>query len=442
MAHRTKVGDLLPPVETLWLLELNGSPSRLAIDWDPVKSELWFGASDGTRAVRVSSSKQLENWNGSYIHPLRLLPVIVDRFLKKADPPDGGILLTEIANLLCGYVYYKDKRVYTMLAAWVMGSYLYPLFGFFGYLFFYSKRPRSGKTRIEEVLSHLAFQASGPVTAPTVPVIRDTAAEGGTLILDTLERWSSKSPEVYGAAMELLDAGFRNGGKIPKMVKNAEGNWIKTEIPVFAPYIMAGINRDSLTETALDRSFDFDMERKPTVIRTRPYSSHRCEKECLPIRDRLYRWALHNACHVFSLYEGEDLFGEIERWRLNDRAADIWKPLLAVAMCMDQSAVCQTLRSLASEMGKDPEAEERTRHLSIVKALKQETNSDGVVVGMTSNLRTRLRSRGIELTENELHGVLTEWGFSQKSVRLEEGPRRSWELQRSELDILEAAFSE
>src|SRR5206468_7159073 len=109
------------------------------------------------------------------------------------------------------YLFLPDERLFTLFAVWIASTYVYSMFSHFGYLFLFSDKARCGKTRAEEVLSHLAFDATEPRNAPTPPSMRETAVAGGTAIFDTLERWKGKSTEAYSAAMELLDAGFRQG---------------------------------------------------------------------------------------------------------------------------------------------------------------------------------------------------------------------------------------
>jgi len=336
----------------------------------------------------------------------------------------------------------RDERLYRLLAAWSIGTYVYPLFSHYGYLFLHSKFPRSGKTRVEEALSHLCFEATVPLNAPTVATIRETAAEGHTVILDTLERWRGKSPEAHSAAMELLDAGFRNGGTVAKMVSVGDGKWKKENFPVYAPYVLAAIDKGSLTDTALDRCFVIEMHRKSISIKKQKYNFDRCEQECGGLRDDLYRWALENAASLVAAYEGAELEAAVDALELNDRAADIWKPLLAVARVLGNAeAVWQPLTSLAVKMSRDPEAAERERTIAIARSLRKLANGTGAAVGITSEFVSHLLADGLEIPERDLHDMLTQWGFSQGSVRLEQGPRRAWEIQGAKLAEIEAENS-
>ena len=171
--------------------------------------------------------------------------------------------------------------------------------------------------------------------------------------------------------MDLLDAGFRKGGRVSKMVKQSNGKWQEESFPVYAPYGMAGIHKDSLSDTALDRSFSIEMARKARRERKANYDSDACEKECTPIRDDCYTWALQNAGRLADTYESAALEHQMERIALNDRAANIWKPLVAIARARRVwiKTTMNFLEQLAQEMGGDPEAAEDDRRLRIATYL-------------------------------------------------------------------------
>jgi hypothetical protein len=410
---------------------------RFLISWDPRKKALRFGCGRGDNALTIDSIRKLTNEIWTNDSAAKLSPECVKRFKSNAAKVDGSDLLSRCERFLRSYVHMHDDRLYLLLAVWSIGTYVYPLFSHCGYMFLHSTFPRSGKTRVEEILSHLCFEATVPLNAPTVATIRETAAEGHTVVLDTLERWKGKSPEAYCAAMELLDAGFRNGGTVAKMVSAGDGKWKKENFPVYAPYVLAAIDKESLTETALDRSFVIEMKRKPITIKKQKYNFDRCERECEPLRDELYRWALENAAVLAATYESTELEGAVDALELNDRASDIWRPLLSITRVLGLADVWQPLTSLAIEMSRDPEAAEREHVRTIARSLRKLVNGDGAAVGMTSELLSHLLADGLEVEERTLHDMLTQWGFAQESVRLEQGPRRAWELQDARLAEVE-----
>ena len=274
--------------------------------WSTFAPPLTDGCRSGAETVRRVS------WSGltrtrevvpTGFRRTKLSPDVLTKYLRGDRSPSSRRLVERVTGTLEQHVYFEDPRLYTLVALWVIGTYLYSTFGHYGYLFLFSMLMRSGKTRVIEVLSHLAFEASAPLNAPTPASLRELASGGGTSLLDTLERWRDKNQESHSAAMDILDAGFRNGGVVTKMVTTKGSDWQREEYPVYAPYAMAAIGRHSLTDTARDRSFVIEMHRKPVALKTAKYTWHRCEEQCRPVRDDLYRWALRNAPDVAAINE-------------------------------------------------------------------------------------------------------------------------------------------
>jgi hypothetical protein len=420
------LGEIEPP----------GSARRFLQNWDPDTRVVRFGCGDGKVSVQVGSDGTVDAYEGS-ASPTKLQRRTAQRFLEgeAAKKP-----LSDIQQILRQYLHFRDPRQYALLSTWIMGTYVYSIFSHFGYLFLYSAQKRCGKTRAEEITSHLAFEGTPPRNAPTPPSMRETAVAGGTAIFDTLERWKEKGHESFSAAMDLLDAGFRNGGVVTKMVTASNGDWRLESYPVYAPYMFAAIERESLTDTARDRSFEIEMVRKSTRLKTRPYD-RRCELECEPIRENLYFAAWSHAAQIANQYESLELQCRVDALGLNDRAGDIWKPLLAVALGLGEDEIAQLLCQLAREMSPDPDRQEEMRQLSLVRSLRTLTGPDGVVTGTTQQILEMLRT----VTSGDfpdLHTDLSALGFAEKSMRLNDfdTPRKAWEITDADLAIIEASL--
>jgi hypothetical protein len=318
------------------------------------------------------------------------------------------------------------------------------VFGHYGYLFFHSTAMRSGKTTALNLVSTLAFDATAPLNAPTSAALRDMAARGQTMVLDTLERWREKSPESYGAIMELLEAGFRNGGVVIKQVPHSNDGFRPKEFPVYAPYAMAGINIGSLTDTALDRALPVEMHRKAASVKKRRYTDHATEQQCAPIRDVLYQWALRAAERVWSEYDSVELDQQIDGLHLNDRAGDVWRPIFAVARALNHDAASiHRLCTLAIEMGGDPDALADREKLLIVKAIRSKVQN-GTVTATTTQLLEAVAVAGAATTKHQLTMLLKSWGFEQATVRLPEfpNPHRAWKLRECFLERIEKKLAE
>jgi len=133
--------------------------------WNSRARKLWYVCGDGRQAVLVDSKGQVRKaWKNL---KSKLSKTTVDKLRKNTALPKSAFILKKIMKILKEYIHFEDQRIYLLLALWIIASYLYSVFSYCGYLFFYSKLMRSGKTRVLEVLSHMAFNASQPLNAPT-----------------------------------------------------------------------------------------------------------------------------------------------------------------------------------------------------------------------------------------------------------------------------------
>jgi len=404
---------------------------RLQI-YNPQRRELSFACGDGEKCVYVSSRRKVGEAETAFI--TKLTPKVVEKFLNNPDDISGNGLFKKINNIYKHYIWHKDARLYLLQTVWTIGTYQFTLFSHFGYQFIHSQLMRSGKSRTEEILSHLAYESTELLNSPTAPTIRDTVAEGRTVLLDTLERLRMRSIEAYGAILELLDAGFRNGGTVSKMVKEKE-NWKKGLFSVYSPYGMAAIGKDSLNATALDRAFCIEMKRKPLKVKKAKYNYFKCEKKCRPLRGDCYLWALQNAEKVADIYGSKELQKSMEQMGLNDRAFDIWMPLFAVLEALGfnrDSKEWKELSSLAIEMHRDPEIAEAEKQLEIIKVLRKGMNGGNELVENTTALVGLLG-----ITEREVRGLMEQWGLEQKNAWIDGGSRRAWKITLKTLDKAE-----
>jgi hypothetical protein len=118
---------------------------RFLQGWDALKRRLGYGVGDGTKGVIVHSDGEV-TVAASGIIATRLTPQTVEKW-RSARPVDTKDLLTRIGSTLHRYVHFEDVRLYLLLSLWILGTYVYSLFGHYGYLHLHSVKKRSGKTR-------------------------------------------------------------------------------------------------------------------------------------------------------------------------------------------------------------------------------------------------------------------------------------------------------
>jgi hypothetical protein len=241
------------------------------------------------------------------------------------EPVDGTLLLNEIAGILRRFVV-LPKWAPEALALWVVHTYGHDLREVSTYVGVESPEKRCGKTTLLSVLSEMV---SRPVVAANIssPAFFRVIEEAHpTLVIDEADTWLQGNDVLRG----ILNSGYTR--KTAFVVRVAQ--WARKGEPggeqrdgrrmglvrysCWCPKVMAAIGR--LPDTLADRCILIRMERK--TVR------EECERlrslAVLALRRQCARFVVDNARGIAEA-RPELPVG------LNDRASDIWEPLLALA---------------------------------------------------------------------------------------------------------------
>jgi len=185
-----------------------------------------------------------------------------------------------------------------------------------------SVQKRSGKTRLATVLARLVCRpllASGIKPAALLRIVEKRSP---TLLLDELDATMKGDREVAETLRGIINSGFdRAGARYIMNVPVPGGGYEPRQFSTWAPQLLSGIG--TLPETVRDRAIEIEMLRK------------RPEEKVLPLRRRdggdldvlcrkLARWAQD---HMEKLRDANPPIPS----GLDDRAADAWEPLFAIA---------------------------------------------------------------------------------------------------------------
>jgi putative DNA primase/helicase len=253
------------------------------------------------------------------------------------EPVDGSALLEELRQVLRRYVVLPPMASET-LALWVVHTYAFELRNVSTYIGLGSPEKRCGKTTLLSVLSELANR---PVVASNIspPALFRVIEEARpTLLIDEADTFLQANDEMRGilnsgytrktayvvrVANETrnTECGMRNGKEPPEGGTPNEGNGNQSRLARFScwcPKVIAAIGR--LPETLLDRCIAITMQRKmadETCERLRSLDGEVLRRKCA-------RFAADHAEAIATAKP--DIPAQ-----LNDRAGDIWEPLLTVA---------------------------------------------------------------------------------------------------------------
>lgn len=244
--------------------------------------------------------------------------------IETLTPNSPGGILDAIEAWLSRFVAYPSDHARRAHVLWIAHAHLIEAFENTPRMAFLSPEPGSGKSRALEVTEPLVPRPVITVNSTPAYVFRKISDDAGlpTLLFDEVDAvFGSGKSDANEDLRGLLNSGYRRGATAGRAA--VRGREIITEDwPSFSAVAMAGLHQ--LPDTLTTRSVIVNMKRrKPTEV-------------IQPYRRRVYR------------EEGEQLFATIAAWAasvtgtvtaswpelpegIEDRDADIWEPLIAVA---------------------------------------------------------------------------------------------------------------
>jgi len=258
----------------------------------------------------------------------------------KTSEVNGQLLLNELESLLERYVVLPAFAPET-LALWVLHTYAFELRDVSTYLGIESPEKRCGKTTLLGVLNRLANRPVPAANISSSAFFRVIEEMRPTLLIDEADTFLRTNDELRGILnagytrdtayvirMQPSEPGARNSEQPNKSQAPAPSSFNSfnpfnrcnsfNSFSCWCPKVMAAIGR--LPETLADRCIVIRMQRK-TI-----------NEDCERLRD-LDTTALRERCVRFVEQNQKAIAParpEIPE-SLDDRAADIWEPLLALA---------------------------------------------------------------------------------------------------------------
>jgi hypothetical protein len=256
-------------------------------------------------------------------------------------------LLDETTAFLQRFIVFADVTHPPTVALWVLHTHAIAAAECTPYLNVESAEKRSGKSRLLEVIAALARDSVHVANISEAALFRMLAGEP-TLLIDEVDALFASGQERTEALRGVINAGNRRGVDV---IRCTGPNQTPTSFKVFAPKVLAGIDTGRLPDTIRDRAIALRMKRRLTVEHVERLLWPKVRPQAEALRDQISEWAQE---HVERLAELEpDLPRE-----LDDRAAEAWWPLLAIAD-MAGGDWPLTARIAATELHADDEEESR-----------------------------------------------------------------------------------
>jgi hypothetical protein len=244
-----------------------------------------------------------------------------------------NVLLDEVVATLAHFVAFSTKPTESealgrfqviAVALFVVLTYCFENFDCVPYLSIVSPTKRSGKTRVLEVLLYLACRAWLVAEITESTLFRKIQDSRPTVLIDEVDALWKKGSENTQGIRAILNVSYRSSGTVPRSVQGSDGIWHVEDFCPFGPKVLAGINTDKMPDTVRDRCIPIHIERRAKNQLIARYRERDAKVELGKLGADLHDWA--------GLY-GSQLAAERPDLpdALNDRAQDIWEPLLAIA---------------------------------------------------------------------------------------------------------------
>jgi hypothetical protein len=232
--------------------------------------------------------------------------------------------LDRLTDAFRRWVAWPSEHFPRVVALWVVHTYVMRACETTPRLAVLSPVKGSGKTRVLELLEACCAGPMFAVNLSTSALFRRLDLGGTTLLLDEADAHlgaGGKASERYEDLRALVNAGYRRGAKVYRSEPTGKAV-VERTFDVFAPVAVAGIG--DLPDTVLDRSIIVPMRRRSRREAIDRYRIRDGRAVLEPLRTALT--AMGPALVEAIRDTQPELPDGIE-----DRAADCWEPLLAIA---------------------------------------------------------------------------------------------------------------
>jgi hypothetical protein len=233
----------------------------------------------------------------------------------------GAELLDSVRDFLGRFVAFPAPYCLDAATLWAAHAHMVEQFHTTPRLAVLSPEPESGKTRLLEILDLLTPNAMLILSPSVAAIFRKLAGGPVTLLFDEVDTIFTKrgKDDQNEDLRALLNAGYRRGAGIPRCVGPRHE---VQDFPVFAATALAGIG--DLPETVMTRAVVIRMKRRAAGEQIEQFRLRVHQDQGHELRDQLAQWAAHVGQGVGAAWP--DLPEGV-----NDRRAEVWEPLIAIA---------------------------------------------------------------------------------------------------------------
>src|SRR5262245_5404862 len=253
---------------------------------------------------------------------------IADKYITQAGSrpvraDEGARILQAVDSFVGRFIAYPSDHAQTAHVLWIAHSHMMDRWDSTPRLCFLSPEPASGKSRALEISELLVPRPVLAVNVSPAYLFRKVAAEEGlpTILFDEVDTVFGPKAKENEEIRGLLNAGHRRDAVAGRCV--VQGKTVVTEeIPAYAAVALAGLGW--LPDTIMSRAVIIRMRRRAAEEQVEAFRRRIHLPEGKLLREQIESWA--------SVQPEEIEWHQLELpLEVQDRAADVWEPLLADA---------------------------------------------------------------------------------------------------------------
>lgn len=235
--------------------------------------------------------------------------------------PAGEQVLADVEAFLARFVAYPSEAARVAHVLWIAHAWFMDSWDSTPRIAFLSPEPGSGKSRALEVTEPLVPRPVHAVNVSASYLFRSVSSDDGapTVLYDEIDTVFGPKAKENEDIRGLINAGHRQGATAGRC--EIRGRKVElVDYPAYCAVALAGL--DDLPDTIMTRSVVVRMRRRAPGENVEPWRRRLNGPEGHQIADRLQAWAAE-AAHLIGWPEFPS--------GIEDRNADVWESLLAVA---------------------------------------------------------------------------------------------------------------
>jgi hypothetical protein len=232
-------------------------------------------------------------------------------------------VLDQVRDFVARFSAFPSEHCAPMLALWYAHTWVADAFYVTPRLILSSPEPGSGKTRVLEIAQHLTKAPEMTAGGSAAATVRMVAAGPITILMDEVDTIFGAGGGGNEEVRNVLNLGYKRTATVPKSKGDPATGFTIERLPIFAPAALAGLS-GRMPDTITTRAITVHLRRRRHNEKVEPYRESKVTRQAEPIRDALCEWMTSIG---ESLIEAEpDMPPGVD-----DRPAEIWEPLLAIA---------------------------------------------------------------------------------------------------------------